>query len=131
MIGGESLLLLDVTQTKIRLVNKKSIEVLKDRFLVEGNGFFAIYADGQFDFVCSTKNELLQKLEKENLVLLEVDEIRHCSNCESPMTEGFCFEGDAIQYCSKKCMTEVISWEDYLKLHDHGNGNAYWTMWED
>lgn len=118
-------------QTKIRLVNKNSIEVLEDRVLVEGNGLFAIYVDGKFEFVCTTKNELLQKLEKKDLIILEIEEIRQCSNCENLMTEGFCFEAEALQYCSEKCMTKVISWEDYLKLHDNGNGNAYWTVWED
>ena len=47
------------------------------------------------------------------------------------MQEGFYFESDGTQYCSEKCLTEVISWTEYSEVHDDGNGDAYWTSWED
>ena len=43
------------------------------------------------------------------------------------MQERFVFELDATQYCSEKCLMQVITWEDYLAMHDNGGGDAYWT----
>ncbi|WP_342507326.1 hypothetical protein [Sporosarcina sp. FSL K6-2383] len=54
-----------------------------------------------------------------------------CSQCGTPMQERFIFEPDATQYCSEECLKQVITWEDYLAIHDNGNGDAYWTDWYD
>lgn len=54
-----------------------------------------------------------------------------CSECGITMQEGFYFESDGTQYCSEKCLTKVITWDEYLAIHDDGNGDAYWTDWYD
>ena len=104
---------------------------LEKGILIEGDGLYAIYADGYFDFVCTAENELGHILAARNLTLKELKEERLCSQCESPMQEGFYIESDETQYCSKDCLTTVISWKEYLEIHDDGNGGGYWTSWED
>lgn len=46
------------------------------------------------------------------------------------MLEGFYFESDGTMYCSEKCLLKVITWSEYLLIHDNGNGDAYWTEWD-
>ncbi len=59
-----------------------------------------------------------------------IDE-RLCTQCNKPMVEGFYFESNGNQYCDEKCLSKFISWEEYLDIYDDGNGDAYWTTWED
>ena len=96
-----------------------------------GKGLCEIDMDGYFDFVCTAGYELDHIPATRNLTLKELSEDRRCSQCESLMQEGFYFESDGTQYCSEECLTKVISWEEYLEIHDNGNGDAYWTSWED
>lgn len=53
------------------------------------------------------------------------------SECGVPMQEGFYFESDVTQYCCEICLTKVITWGEYLAIHDVGDGDAYWTDWYD
>ena len=59
------------------------------------------------------------------------EEERLCSECGVPMQEGFYFESDATSIAVKNVLTKVITWEEYLVMHDDGNGDAYWTEWDD
>ncbi|MTD31119.1 hypothetical protein GIW82_08600 [Planomicrobium sp. YIM 101495] len=52
-----------------------------------------------------------------------------CSSCKKPLEEGYYFETDATGYCSKACLSHKMSWDEYLAIHDDGNGDAYWTSW--
>jgi len=100
--------------------------------LIEGDGLCAIYANGYFDFVCTEESELGHMLATKGLQMKELKgDLRLCSECATPMQEGFYFESDGTQYCSEKCLTKVISWEDYLEIHNDGQGDAYWTDWYD
>ena len=121
----------DVKKTSIQLLEDNGEVYLEKCILIVGDGLCVIYADGYFDFVCTAISELGHILAARNLIIKELKEERHCSQCESPMQRGFYFESDGTQYCSKECLTNVISWEEYLKIHDDGNGDAYWTSWEE
>lgn len=122
---------LKVIQTNIQLVASDGHLALKEGILIQGEGLCAIYTDNYFDFVCTSLEELNHILAIQDLKMEEVKGTRHCSYCEKPMQEGFYFESDNTQYCSESCLTSVISWEDYLEIYDDGNGDAYWTRWEE
>lgn len=121
----------DIKKTEIRLLEENGKVFLEQGLLIEGDGLYAIYSKGTFDFVCTEKDELNQILASENLILQEIAEERHCSQCNQSMQEGFYFESDGTQYCNEECLTKVISWGKYLEIYDYGNGDAYWTAWED
>ena len=58
--------------------------------------------------------------------------MRTCDHCgKKPMTEGYCIDNGCEYYCSDECLHANISKEDYEKLYDNGNGDSYWTEWED
>lgn len=122
---------LSVEKTNIQLLEDDGGVYLEKGVLIEGDGLCAIYVDGYFDCVCTTVTELGHILTSRNLIIKELKEQRQCSQCESPMEEGFYFESDGTQYCSEECLTKVISWKEYLKIHENGSGDAYWTSWED
>jgi len=125
---------LNLKETPIQLVHDNGEVVLGNALLVEGDGLCAIYdvEESYFKFVATFDFDLDHILATEYLNIAEVDkEERLCSNCKTPMKEGFYFESDGTQYCSEVCLGEVISWAEYLKIHDDGNGDAYWTSWED
>lgn len=55
---------------------------------------------------------------------------RICNTCGKSMVEGFCIFGGEKYYCSKQCLKEQMTWEEYLELYEPG-GDTYWTVWED
>lgn len=122
---------LQLTKTEIQLIEQNGEIYLDKGLLIEGDGLCAIYSEGSFDFVCTADYELGHILATQNLTIKEVKEERLCSECRKPMQEGFYFESDCTQYCSEACLTKVISWSEYMKIYDDGNGDAYWTSWED
>jgi len=56
---------------------------------------------------------------------------RKCSECENLMNKGFCIEGGDAYYCSEECLHKNISREEFKELYDDGDGDSYWTEWED
>ena len=115
-----------VMKTSIQLIKDDDEIYLHEALLIEGDGLCAIYAGDSFDFVSTTRSELDRILATQDLKIKElVDDVRLCSQCNIPMLEGFYFESDGTQYCSEKCLTKVISWQEYLKLHNNGNGDAF------
>lgn len=56
---------------------------------------------------------------------------RKCSDCGKEMSQGYCIRGGEEYYCSDDCLHEHYSEEEYLKLYDNGNGDSYWTEWDD
>lgn len=62
---------------------------------------------------------------------LDLEHIRCCSECGSPMYEGFCIENGAEYYCSEECLHKHLSEEEYNDLYDDGKGESYWTSWLD
>lgn len=122
---------LQLKKTKIQLLEYNGDIYLESGILIEGEGLCAVYSDGYFEFVCTADYELGHILATYNLTIIELKEERLCSKCQTPIQEGFYFESNGTQYCSVKCLTKVISLTEYLRIYDKGNGDAYWTSWED
>lgn len=57
--------------------------------------------------------------------------MRKCTNCSTPMTEGYCIENGCEYYCSDECLHEHYTEEEYLSMYDNGEGDSYWTEWEE
>lgn len=57
--------------------------------------------------------------------------MRICSECKKKMNEGYCIDGGSEYYCSDECLHKHYSEEEYLDMYDDGNGDSYWTEWED
>jgi|LSQX01.1.fsa_nt_gb hypothetical protein len=62
---------------------------------------------------------------------IKMDYPRTCSHCGSGMREGYCIDNGLEYYCSDKCLYEHYTEEEYLEMYDEGNGDSYWTEWED
>lgn len=56
---------------------------------------------------------------------------RLCSICSKPMNEGYCIENGMEYYCSDECLHECYTEEDFKEMYDDGNGDSYWTEWEE
>lgn len=56
---------------------------------------------------------------------------RVCSHCGKYMNEGYCIENGLEYYCSDECLHKRYTEEEYNELYDDGNGDSYWTEWED
>ena len=63
--------------------------------------------------------------------LEEMDCPRTCSHCGKGMHSGYCIEGGQAYYCSDECLHANMTQEEYLNLYDEGNGDSYYTEWED
>lgn len=63
--------------------------------------------------------------------VIEEQEKRCCNECKKEMDEGYCIESGLEYYCSDECLHKNISEEEYLRLYDNGNGDTYWTQWEE
>ncbi|WP_322555770.1 hypothetical protein [Sporosarcina beigongshangi] len=116
------------------MLNENGEIIIDDGILIESDEICAIYDTnkGCFEFICETRFELSILLTAQDLRIKNPDEEeRLCSECGVLMQEGFVFESDATQYCSEECLTQVITWEDYLVMHDNGDGDVYWTDWYD
>lgn len=57
--------------------------------------------------------------------------MRRCDKCGKPMKEGYVIAGGLEYYCSDKCLHEFYTEEEFLNMYDNGNGESYWTEWED
>jgi len=63
-----------------------------------------------------------------------VDGIRYarkCSECGKGMNEGYVLEGGCEHYCSDACLYKHITPAEFLELYDDGDGDTYYTEWED
>ncbi len=123
-----------IKETPVQVIRDQGEVVVKSGVLIEGEQLCVIYDldEGHFKFVCATRFVLNSMLATQDLRMKALEENeRLCSECETPMQAGFYFESDATQYCSEECLTKVITWDEYLAIHDNGNGDAYWTDWYD
>jgi len=57
--------------------------------------------------------------------------MRICSECRKKMNEGYCIDSGLEYYCSDECLHKHYTEEEYLEMYDEGNGDSYWTEWED
>ena len=56
---------------------------------------------------------------------------RECTACSAGMNEGYCIGDGMEHYCSDACLHTEITHEEYMELYDDGEGDSYWTAWED
>lgn len=56
---------------------------------------------------------------------------RCCDECGKGMMEGFVIGAGMEHYCSTKCLYENHSPQDYFEMYDDGEGDSYYTAWED
>lgn len=86
------------------------------------------YGDQEMDDPCYDIDDLSKYLE----VVLNVErEPRKCSECNKEMSEGYCIENGMEYYCSDECLYKHYTQEEFDELYDDGNGDSYWTEWEE
>jgi len=56
---------------------------------------------------------------------------RTCDHCGAGMNEGFVIDGGAYYYCTEPCLHANMTEAEYLDAYDDGEGDSYWTTWED
>lgn len=56
---------------------------------------------------------------------------RKCDECGKGMNEGYVIDGGCEHYCSDACLHKHVSPDEFEDLHDDGDGDSYWTEWED
>lgn len=57
--------------------------------------------------------------------------MRKCTNCGKKMSSGYCVNGGEQYFCSDSCLQTQYTREEFLELYDEGNGDSYWTEWEE
>lgn len=77
----------------------------------------------EFEICCFDKEKELEKLHE--------GDKRYCSVCNKEMTEGYYNEDEFQYYCSDECLHKDYTDEEYNELYDNGNGNFYYTSWEE
>jgi hypothetical protein len=55
---------------------------------------------------------------------------RKCSECGRGMNEGYVIGGGCEHYCSDYCLHKHVTHEEFLELYDDGDGDSYYTEWE-
>lgn len=58
-------------------------------------------------------------------------ETRKCDECGKEMKAGYVIEGGVEYFCSDECLHKHYTDEEYLEMYDEGNGDTYWTEWDD
>ena len=56
---------------------------------------------------------------------------RYCDKCKKGMNEGYVIGGGTEYYCSDECLHKDITPEEWDELYDDGEGDSYWTDWEE
>ena len=59
------------------------------------------------------------------------DFMRTCSECGKKMVQGYCIDNGMEYYCSDECLHKHYTEEEYLEMYDDGNGDTYWTEWDE
>lgn len=80
-------------------------------------------------------NEIIEFLKEQRkndtTACLEEKEERICSECNKPMDKGYCIDNGLEYYCSDECLRKHYTNEEYNEMYDDGNGDSYYTEWED
>lgn len=56
---------------------------------------------------------------------------RICSECGAVMNEGYIIDGGEAYYCGDTCLEKNMTRAEFNELYDEGEGNSYWTEWEE
>ena len=80
--------------------------------------------------------ENIQTIEEEtqandSCTLFEHDNKRRCYECGKVMLEGYVIDGGFAYYCSDACLEKNMTREEFNALYADGEGESYWTEWED
>ncbi len=54
---------------------------------------------------------------------------RICSECSSPMNEGYIIDNGEDFYCKESCLEKNMTKEEFIELYDNGNSDTFWTSW--
>jgi len=54
-----------------------------------------------------------------------------CTACGAGMNEGYVINGGEEYYCSDECLHKHITPAEFDELYDDGDGDSYWTEWEE
>ena len=56
---------------------------------------------------------------------------RFCDNCGKYITRGYVIENGCEYYCCDNCLHTRYTDDEYLEMYDDGEGDSYYTEWED
>ena len=56
---------------------------------------------------------------------------RNCTACSAGMNEGYCINDGEAYYCGDACLGDYCTQEEWAELYADGEGDSYWTAWED
>lgn len=56
---------------------------------------------------------------------------RKCNECGKEITKGYSINDGDEYYCSNECLFNHYTPNEYTKMYDDGNGNSYYTEWDD
>lgn len=56
---------------------------------------------------------------------------RVCNACHEEMVVGYVIDQGIKYFCSIPCRRTYMTDEEYADQHDAGDGDSYWTVWED
>lgn len=62
--------------------------------------------------------------------LNDLECIRICSDCGKIMNAGYCINHGEEYYCSDECLHKHYTNEEFNEMYDDGNGDSYYTEWE-
>lgn len=86
----------------------------------------------KLDVCACSKNDLMEDMYKNyNSNKYYFGSDRKCSECGKTMSEGYCIDNGLEYYCSDDCLHKHYTDEEYKEMYDDGNGDSYWTEWED
>ena len=57
--------------------------------------------------------------------------MRKCTCCGTPMKEGFVIHDGDEYFCSEKCLHTKYTPEEYDEMYDDGEGDSYYTEFEE
>jgi len=92
---------------------------------------FQLLAIAQQKYIMEIAYAVLNGIVKYVEEIKEDDAVRICDECGEIMTEGFCISGGEEYYCSEPCRDKNYTEEEWEVLYDNGNGDSYFTTWDE
>lgn len=79
---------------------------------------------------CQNDMQYLQDIINRLQDVVNDSENRTCSECGKSMNSGYCINNGEEYYCSDECLHKHYTDEEYDEMYDDGNGDSYYTEWE-